>query len=339
MKKANPVVIGSFVIGAIILLIIGIMVFSSGKLFTRTHTMVAVFPGAVKGLQVGNSVEFRGVRIGSVKEIKVLYDSETSSVVVPVYMEIVPETMMGTDLQKLQATGSDEKWRTEINSLIKAGFRAQLDMQSVVTGQMVVALDFQPGTSAKLVGVDERYPEIPTRPSIITTLLDTLQKLPMEELLAKLVGTIDGINDLVHSQEIVDILNNANLATQDVRKLLARVSDQVQPLSDSTRATLNEAQQTIAALEKQLSRTLDQASTLLQDVDNKVNPLSKSATTAMNAAGTAFKSVDDLVNRDSVIRADLESTLKEIAAAAHSLRILTDYLERHPDSLIKGKGY
>ncbi|HIE08134.1 MAG TPA: mammalian cell entry protein, partial [Desulfarculaceae bacterium] len=53
MKKANPVVIGSFVIASLILFVVGVLVFSSGKLFTRTHILVAVFPGAVKGLRVG----------------------------------------------------------------------------------------------------------------------------------------------------------------------------------------------------------------------------------------------------------------------------------------------
>ena len=339
MKKANPAVIGFFVIGAIILLVIGILVFSSGKMFTRTHTLVAVFPGTVKGLQVGNPVEFRGVRIGSVKEIKVLYDRDASSVVVPVYLEIEPDTMMGPDLQKLQATRSEKQWQTEVNTLIKAGFRAQLDMQSIVTGQMVVTLDFKADIPAKLLGVDNRYPEIPTRASIITTLLDTLQKMPTEELLATLQSTLDGADDLIHSPKIVDILDNANLAALEAGQLLETVSDQVQPLSDSTRTTLQQARQTIASLEKQLNKTLRQASILLQNVDSRVDPLAKAVSNAVVDADTAFKSLDDLFNRDSIVRSELENTLEELGAAAHSLRILTDYLEQHPDSLIKGKGY
>jgi paraquat-inducible protein B len=338
-KKSNPVAIGSFVIGAIVLVVIGVMVFSSGKLFTTTHTVVAVFPGTVKGLQVGNPVEFRGVRIGSVKAIKILYDRKSKSVVLPVYLEIVSGSMISSDFKQLKPIKSDEEWYAEIEGMIKNGLKAQLEMQSLVTGQMVVAIDFHPDTPARQVQVDKRYLEIPTMPSTINRLMGRLQKIPLDKLAEKAIKVLDDLDSVANSPDLKSMLDNASLAARDAHKLLAGISAQVQPLSDSAQATLDEARQAVTTIEKQLDQTLDDISTLSRNVDREIQPLSKSAVSALKEARAAFESVDGLIGKNSVTRSDLDSTLQEFAGAARSLRILADYLEQHPDALLKGKGY
>lgn len=338
-KKVNPVAIGSFVIGAILLMVIGVMVFSSGQLFTTTHTLVAVFPETVKGLQIGNPVEFRGVRIGSVKDIKILYDASDQSVAVPVYMEIISGVMMGTDLKQMKPIRSRRKWAEEMRSLIQQGLRAQLDLQSVVTGQMVVTIDFHPGTPARQVKVDRRYLEIPTVPSTMSRMMGMLQKIPIDKLAQKALGVLDNLARLSGSPELKNTLKNANLAVEEARKLLAGISTKVDPLSHSAQATLDEVRQAVGAIEKQLDLTLAHISDLSRDVNRQVDPLAKSARGALDQARSAFRSVDNLIGKDSPTRSDLENTLQELAGAARSLRILADYLEQHPDALIKGKGY
>jgi len=345
-KKANPAVIGSFVTGAIVLVVAGVMVFSSGKLFTHTFTLVTVFPDTVKGLQVGNAVVFRGVRIGSVKEIKILYDKSVASVVVPVYLEIVSGTIVGVDLKKLQDPKFENEWKAEIDNVIRAGLRARLEIQSIVTGQMAVSLDFSPDTPAKLTGVDTRYTEIPALPSVLTRLTDMFKKFPLEKITQELNRMLSGVNHLLYSRDMQNMLHNASLAARKAHELISGISDRVQPLSDSAQMMLAETRQAIRSIEKQLNRTLKHIATLSQNVNSKVNPLSKSAISALDEAGTVFKrtevlvgSADDLIGQDSVTRAELESTLQELAGAARSFRILANYLEQHPNALIRGKGY
>src|SRR5690606_41996368 len=60
MKRANPAVVGGFVVGAIVLVVIGLLVFGGIGWFAQTNTYIAYFPGSVKGLQVGAPVDFRG---------------------------------------------------------------------------------------------------------------------------------------------------------------------------------------------------------------------------------------------------------------------------------------
>ena len=176
-KKANPIAIGSFVIGAIVLIVVGVMVFSSGKLFSTTYTAVAVFPETVKGLTVGSPVEFRGVRVGSVKDIRMIYDPKTLAVSVPVYLEISSGNLTDKNLEKTYVFKSQKDWSAKITRLIETGLRAQLDIQSVVTGQMMVVLDFHPDAPpAEPTQIDARYLEVPTLPSTMSRMMGMLKK-------------------------------------------------------------------------------------------------------------------------------------------------------------------
>lgn len=235
---------------------------------------------------------------------------------------------------------SQKDWSAKITRLIETGLRAQLDIQSVVTGQMMVVLDFHPDAPpAEPTQIDARYLEVPTLPSTMSRMMGMLQKIPLEKLAQKVMTLLDNVDGLAQSPELKSMLENADLAAQDARKLLAGISAQVDPLSASTQATLDEVRQAVGAIEKRLNRTLGDLSGLSKDAQGKLDTLSKPATAALNEAQAALKSVDDLVGKNSATRADLESTLQELAGAARSLRILADYLEQHPDALIRGKGY
>ena len=61
-RKANPAMIGAFVVGAVILAVAGILIFGSGQLFKHTSQYVCFFPGAVNGLNVGAPVKIKAAR-------------------------------------------------------------------------------------------------------------------------------------------------------------------------------------------------------------------------------------------------------------------------------------
>lgn len=321
-KSASPTVVGSFVIGAILLTVTAVLLFSSGSLFTKTYTVVAVFPGNVKGLSVGAAVEMRGVRIGSVSDIKILTDMKTKTVTVPVYLEVERSSMKDMAFQDLSDEDlSKEEWEQEVEALIEAGLKAQLNLKSLVTGQMIVDVDFHPDAPIHLTEVDPRFLEIPTIETITDRLLSKLRDLPLHELVSKAISLIENVDQVITSQEVRETLANMQQVTEDAHKLLTNVDAQVEPLSTSIKTTMNDL------------------SSLTRSVDDQVAPLSESTIAALNEAKSALSSIDDLVGKDSATRADLENALQELSRAANSLRNLTDYLEQHPEALIKGKGY
>ena len=96
-KQASPTLIGAFVVGAIALVVVGLLVFGGGRFFADRVTWVTYFPGSVKGLRVGAPVNFRGVRIGEVTRIQVLYDEKDGSMLIPVVMQVLPEQITVID--------------------------------------------------------------------------------------------------------------------------------------------------------------------------------------------------------------------------------------------------
>ena len=302
-KSISPTAVGGFVIGAIVLMVIGVLVFSSGALFTPTRTAVVVFPGNVKGLSVGSSVEIRGVRVGSVTDIKLLTDLESNKIIVPVYIEFRQGIIKDMTFKYLSDSIPEDQWSSEIKSMISSGLRAQLNMKSLVTGQMVIAIDYFPETPANLTSIDLRYPEIPTIETFTEQTLEILQKIPLTELADKTLDVLTHMDALLTSQDVKDSLSNIKLLTENADIVLSDISS------------------------------------LARNVNKQVQPLSASAISALNEATAALNGVNELIGKDSATRADMENALDELAKAANSIRILTDYLQQHPEALIKGKGY
>ena len=96
-KPANKRLIGIFVLGAITLLVIAVVVLGSGKLFRKTVKAVCFFEGSVGGLDVGAPVVFNGVRIGSVIDVVLRYNTTDLTTTIPVHIEL--------DTQRVETIG------------------------------------------------------------------------------------------------------------------------------------------------------------------------------------------------------------------------------------------
>src|SRR6478609_6690502 len=133
--RANPKLIGGFVLGAIALVIIGLLAFGSGQYFAPKGKAVLYFAGSLAGLDVGSPVTFRGVKVGTVNKIVIQYDIRQQKLRIPVYIELDPA--------KFQIV-SGARSGVNIKELVQRGLRARLQIQSLVTGQTSVDFDFYP---------------------------------------------------------------------------------------------------------------------------------------------------------------------------------------------------
>ena len=315
-KKANRKMIGGFVVIAVVILVASVVIFGPGDIFKEKDEYVLFFDGSVKGLRVGSPVLFRGVEVGAVSRIVIRSNLETLENYIPVFIQVYPESF-----EVISDEATPLPRGKELSKLIELGLRAQLVTQSMITGQLMIEADMRPGTPVSLKKLEPDYLEIPTIPSTMAKLGKSLEKLDLSEINIRLVSILASVERILNNPDIEASVQELKGALQDARGLVQNVNSRVEPLTDNLNSTMTDARG------------------LVNNVDAKVDPLSKTAIAAMKAAESAIKSIDDLVGKDSATRADLDSALQELAGAARSLRLLADYLEQHPDAIIKGKGY
>ncbi|MCP4686869.1 MAG: MCE family protein [Desulfobacterales bacterium] len=373
-KRTNKAMIGGFVLGAVGLAVAGILVFGSGSYFSEREMCVMYFKGSVKGLNVGAPLLFRGVKVGSVKKILVRVDNKSLKFRIPVFVEFERDRITNIGGKKWLA-GQDLD--DAFNRLLNRGLRAQLEIQSMVTGQLIVSLDFYPDSPLVLIGDDPDYREIPTIQSSLEELVELLEKAPVEEIFGKLLAAMEGIEKVVNSGELHDSIHTLNAGLKDVRKLVKNMDDKVSLLSSDLHKTLADAQALIRNADGQITRvgadigaaakdvrklvnnmdsrvapiasgveeTLGETRNLVRNVDNQIAPLaasliqtSKTATRAIVQAEKTLESIRDITGEETPTINQVHQTLEALSTAARSIQLLANYLERHPEALLKGRG-
>lgn len=192
VRKVNKTVIGAFVVGALVLLIAAVVIFGSGQIFTQSDKYVLFFNGSVKGLSVGAPVIFRGVKIGNVSKINLIYDKQTQDVLIPVVIDIELSRVSGIP----EGPGYPDYER-----FIKQGLRGKLEIQNFITGQLMIGLDFYPDKPEKFYGIMKEYPELPALP-ISPDIFQLMEDIPVKEITANLEQLVSGVNRLVNSEGV-----------------------------------------------------------------------------------------------------------------------------------------
>jgi paraquat-inducible protein B len=354
--KTSKTTIGAFVLGALALAVAGVVLMGSGKLFKTTRHYVLYFQGSVSGLTVGSPVVFRGVRIGAVSQITLQADPKTLQMTIPVVVEvdtdrfrIVPSKDGAPAPAGTPELGKDQ--HGVLARLIEMGLRAQLQLQSMVTGQLMINLDFMPEAPVRLLG-DDSMPEVPTVPSPFDELTKTIEKLPLQEMMDRLVGAISGIERMVNSPETGQLTANLNQTVAEARNLIDDVRTELKPLAarmDQTMARYGDLAATLDGQVEPLAKDMDQAlrtyAELAQTLNTKVEAIAAGVARSLDTLDATLKQAErsvtgagDALGEDSAVMVDLRKTLNELSGAARSIRTWAEYLERHPEALIQGKG-
>jgi len=328
-KRANPTAVGAFVVVALALVVIGLVSFGGLQLFRQELQYVMFFEGSLGGLDVGAPVEIRGVKIGTVRQIRLFAGTPKIGVYVAIDPSLLPA---GTKVLKGEAA---------INRLIQDGLRAQLQTQSLLTGQLLVYLDLFPGTPIVLAGLDPSVKEIPTVPTTLARLqarlesfMDKLEKVPLNDLIASATQTLESTRTLLRSPEVrhaiiaaTSALESADSALKAAEKVVKHLDGKLETVATQADATLGDIRKLIADTQKTLAR-----------LDAQIEPLSTSIQGTSDSARQTLSSVERAVDGNSRTGYELTRALRDVADAARSLKALADYLERHPEALLRGKG-
>lgn len=265
--------IGIFVIGAVALAAACLIFFGRSKFFDRSYVFRCYFSGSVKGLVPGAPVRFRGAQVGSVKDVSIVYDRSTDALKIPVLIELYQASVKGISPDP---DGSVTEVAL-VERLIKRGLRAQLSLDSIVTGQLYVQLDFMPSVPIVLNDDDDdHYPEIPTAPSPLDKIQMTLETLPINEIVSRTVHILQKVDEFVSSDSFTQGFENISSMAAELRELAEHIdqrsdllSQEVMALSKSSATTLQSLDGTLKDVRptvRETQRTLEELSAMSRSV-------------------------------------------------------------------------
>jgi paraquat-inducible protein B len=341
MKKASPKAVGGFVIGAVLIGMIAVIVFGSGRIFQKHEKYVAFFTGSLQGLRLGAPVQFRGVQIGTVAEIYVQFDSATLDFIVPVIIEINPDAV-----EDIGEADYDQEQNLDV--LIELGLRAQLAVQSFVTGQQVVQLFIRPDTPVHLVETDLPYEQIPTISSTFAEIKQSVGAVleDVSDILTDLKGFL-GDNRGAIEQGLANISEttvDAKATMADLRKAAADIAVITETVSKNREAIADlvvNANETVLSYKSLAERAeavvaenqdgLLQAISGLHQAEQKIAELAETADALLNENRKGMK---DFTN-DGLY--EIRNLAVDAQAAVEQFRRVMEEMERDPARFFLGQ--
>jgi paraquat-inducible protein B len=376
-RRANPTRIGLFAILGLALLAAAVVTVSGGRLFTSTERAVMHFSGSIYGLQLGAPVVFRGVRLGSVVSIGVVHDAASGRFAIPVVAEL--DRNLITDLHGAR-TGA--KAALSLGALVAQGLSAQLATQSLLTGLLYIDLDLRPSAAAvgsapgatgapaaTAVSAAASAPtataptraavrsdalaelvEIPTVETTLEALKTQLENLNLGALVADVSTIANSTRKFVDRPELQQALQDFAQVAADVKQLVARLDQRIDPMANAVQGTLADTRRmtaqlgaaaaSVSASAERIGATADRVSGTFGRIDGVLAesaPLMKSLQRAADELAQSAAGLRAATADDSMLMGNVERASQDVSRASRAVRELADLLERHPEALIRGK--
>ena len=325
--KLSSAVVGMFVLGALLLGVIGFLTFGGSNVFTKPSRFLIYFNESVSGLDPGAAVKMNGVRIGRVASINVRYDQSSKEALVQVTCEIDRNILTDGKGKQIDLTVP-----AQLQSLIDRGMRARLSLTGI-TGLLFVELKFEdsgiypPNTRF----MAEAYPVVPAIPSPISE---------VQQSIVEIVADIKKVDFAGLSKQVSALLTGANqkISDLDVKALGTKVGKAADAVTDFINSP--DAKQAFA----NLNGAIADLRTTLNRLDGNVGPVSEELKKTLATAQSALKSLDAtavttqrFVLSQGNVGDELTQSLRQLADAAAALERLADTIDRNPSSLIVGK--
>lgn len=319
-QKANPTLVGLFIVAGVVLAIAAVFVTSSSRWFARTEDLILYFDSSLKGLDEGAPLKYRGVTVGSVKKVMIHYNQADDDRHMPVLVELRHDL-----LAELSGGGLQLGNAADLKRLIGRGLRGVLEAESLVTGVLYVELSMMDDPPpAEYHQVEARYLEIPTAPTRVQALLDNLAAMDLRELSGQLGSVLRRLDSSLEGLQVRDINRGITNLLASLNAIAA--SGRVGQLLDSAEQTLADFRETSSSLRGQFG------------------PLSTNATAAFVESRqtlvelrSGLEDLRDVIAPEARLLQQLDQTLDRLGDAARALTDLAEYLRRNPNALITGR--
>lgn len=314
-KRANPAIVGAFVTGAAVLAVVLILLLGGGRLWNETFECVAYFDESISGLDVGAPVDFQGVRIGIVSDVRIEFEMEQAATFFrPVTLQLDKRhlTQGGPFLGKLSPADFMEQ-------LAQQGLRARLGPQSLLTGKLKIELGFFPHTPLLRKNREGDPWELPTIPSPFQQLVSEVSQLPLTHIVHEAGRVVEHLAALLDPDTAGETLLALNRALARFDELMSAASHSLEPLGEQAGGVMQSAR-----------TLLDELHITLGQLDQRLDPVLEN----LDGLSGELRSVLDA---RSPLREEMAALIYDVRQTTRSLRLLTEYLEQHPESILRGK--
>jgi len=265
--------------------------------YTKKVRFVMFFDNSVRGLSLGAPVEFQGIKVGSVLDLRLEYNNEDTSFSIPVLVELEPERII--ERNPVEAGSPHET----LDTLVQRGLRAQLQIGSMLTGQLFIELSMHPDTDAKLRQEELPYPQLPTIPAAnlasitqsIERFMSKVDKVQIDEVGTELLATLKGANKLVNAPAVQASVQDLEASMKSFRSILRKVD------------------------ESNLQEAINAGHTALEKLDETLTMTSR------------------VLEPNSPLQYSVIKMTTELEETARSIRLLVEMLEHNPQAFILGK--
>ncbi len=256
--------------------------------------------GDVGGLGPGEPVKLRGFTVGEVKDVGFRYDPQSGQIRTPVTIALYPEL--------LHIDGGGDALKTAVHDLIRNGLRARLDRNPPLVGTPQITLDVMQGASGPTPADIDGVPQIPVASQGgLDSIVQRVNKVPVDQIAQNVLDITHHIDAVVSSAALNDAIAQLDGALQQIRRTADSTGPQVTHLVDQLRQTADR---------------IDRAATAAEGT----------AKSAQQTAAAADKMLGGTPNQHG-----MQNAMREITEAARSVRDLANYLDQHPEALVKGK--
>lgn len=269
--------------------------------YTRSIPFVAYFQSSVAGLGRGSPVEVFGIQIGTVTDVRLLMDRGGESMRARVAFNLQPERVFSEE-EILQQKDPE----VISSALVGQGMRAVLESSSFITGQKAIAFEYVPNAPPAAVGREGDALVIPSQgggldniTSALSTVANKLQTIPFDEIGRNLNDALRAVSRTVNGVDLQNALHDLAASLADVRQIVRRANSRLGPALDRL---------------PQVARDLQEAAAR--------------ANAALGEGG---------YGGNSDFQRGVARVLDQVNDAARSIRLLADFLDRHPEALIRGR--
>ncbi|HMO52721.1 MAG TPA: MlaD family protein [Kiritimatiellia bacterium] len=316
-KKANPAVVGSFVMGAIAISIIGVMLLGGGAFMQEKITGIMYFDESISGLDVGAPVDFQGVRIGTVTGVRMEMEGDESGAV---YRPVTFQIEFNRIHFRSERRGRGQEMYDNIERLVQEkGLRARLATQSILTGRLKIEMGYFPDTAIERKNRDPDSWELPTIPSPLSMAKQDIQELPLNEIVQEAYRALKNMADLLDPEKTGQTVANLNRTLSDIDQLLNLLKTSIEPVTTEGVGVMQD-----------MRRTFQDTQALLVEVDKNMRPLLE------NMAGTSER-INIMLDPKAPMRGEITQLLGEMRETSRSIRLFMEHLEQQPESLLRGR--